>query len=326
MGYKVRGSVRNVEKARWMQEKFDNLYSKNNFELVSVADLAHEGAFDEAVKGVSISPDYLCTNRSSGVSGIAHVASIVGHFDPNTGILGVIDGVANTLKSAVKEPSVKAFVYTSSSWSAVNPQPNVKYTIGPDSWNEHAIKAAWAPPPYSPERTMDVYAAGKAEAEAASWKFVKEIEPAFVFNAVLPSANFGIVCDPEHQGFPSTIGWLKSLFEGELTLHNCVPPQFAIDKIDCARLHVGALLDPSVENQRLFGYAEPYTWNEILGVFRSMYPDRKFMDDLPDAGRDLSTVTNERAAEVLRKFGMPGFTTLEESIKAATEQILAFAK
>lgn len=30
---------------------------------------------------------------------------------------------------------------------------------------------------------MDVYAAGKAEAEAASWKFMKETKPAFVFNA-----------------------------------------------------------------------------------------------------------------------------------------------
>lgn len=64
----------------------------------------------------------------------------------------------------------------------------------------------------------------------------------------------------------------------------------------------------------------------MLGVFRSLYPDRKFMDDLPDAGRDFSTVTNEVAAAVLRKFGMQGFTTFEESIKAATEQILALAK
>jgi hypothetical protein len=30
---------------------------------------------------------------------------------------------------------------------------------------------------------MDVYAAGKAEAEAASWKFVKETKPDFVVNA-----------------------------------------------------------------------------------------------------------------------------------------------
>jgi hypothetical protein len=86
------------------------------------------------------------------------------------------------------------------------------------------------------------------------------------------------------------------------------------------------LLDAAVENQRLFGYAEPYTWNEMLAIFRKLYPDRKFMDDLPDAGRDLSIVTNESAAEVLRKFGKPGFTTFEESVRAATEQILAFEK
>ncbi|CZT05836.1 uncharacterized protein RAG0_11765 [Rhynchosporium agropyri] len=76
------------------------------------------------------------------VAGVAHVASIIGSFDPNTGIPGVIDGAVNTSKSATKEPSIKAFVYTSSSWSAANPQPNVEYSIGPDSWNDHAIKAA----------------------------------------------------------------------------------------------------------------------------------------------------------------------------------------
>ena len=52
MGYKVRGTVRDVKKAGWIQEKFDRLHGKNNFELVSVVDLAHEGAFDEAVKGM----------------------------------------------------------------------------------------------------------------------------------------------------------------------------------------------------------------------------------------------------------------------------------
>lgn len=57
-----------------------------------------------------------------------------------------------------------------------------------------------------------------------------------------------------------------------------------------------------------------------------MYPDRKFLDDLPDAGKDLSTVANERAAEVLKGFGRTGFTSLEESVKAATEQILSQAK
>ena len=102
--------------------------------------------------------------------------------------------------------------------------------------------------------------------------------------------------------------------------------EYAIDTVDCARLHVGALLDSDVENQRLFGYAEPYNWNELLAIFRKMYPNRKFIDDLPEQGQDLSSVSSETAVEVLKKFGRPGFTPLEESVKAATEQILAFEK
>lgn len=77
-----------------------------------------------------------------------------------------------------------------------------------------------------------------------------------------------------------------------------------------------------MESQRLFGYAEPYTWNELLAIFRTMYPDRKFCDDIADQGKDLSTVSSEGAEEVLRRMGGKGFTTLEDSIKSAVEQIL----
>lgn len=49
-GYKVRGSVRNADKAKWMYDVFSP-YGKGNFELVEIADLTVEGAFDEAVNG-----------------------------------------------------------------------------------------------------------------------------------------------------------------------------------------------------------------------------------------------------------------------------------
>lgn len=297
------------------------------------------------------------------MSGVAHVASIVGSYDPNAAIPGVVAGAINTLESAAKEASVQAFVYTSSSWAAAAPQPNVESSIGPETWNETSLEVAWAPPPYRPERSMDVYAAGKSEAERASWNFVKERKPAFVFNAGMerlfacrygrgadgaqccpvrisaPCSTLNIrtfrapvdcskICSRASQRSTTSFLHVRRL----LLLASCHPHlmlrplEYAIDTIDCARLHVGALLDPDVENQRLFGYAEPYTWNDILAMFRRMYPDRAFMADLPDQGQDLSTVANERASEVLRKFGRPGFTPLEESVKAATEQILAFVR
>lgn len=97
-------------------------------------------------------------------------------------IPGVVNGAVSILKSASKEPSVKAVVYTSSSWAAASPAPDVEYHIDSNLWNEAAIKSAWDPAPYGAERIMPVYAASKALAEQESWKFMKEHDPSFVFN------------------------------------------------------------------------------------------------------------------------------------------------
>ncbi len=50
-GYKVRGTVRDAGKNQWMRETFDEKYGPGNFELVTVKDLAADGAFDDAIKG-----------------------------------------------------------------------------------------------------------------------------------------------------------------------------------------------------------------------------------------------------------------------------------
>lgn len=51
-GYKVRGTVRDQNKNAWLAEFFHHRYGRDSFELVSVSDLAVDGAFDEAVKGM----------------------------------------------------------------------------------------------------------------------------------------------------------------------------------------------------------------------------------------------------------------------------------
>jgi nucleoside-diphosphate-sugar epimerase len=183
-GYNVVGSVRDSKKAHWMQSRFDKEYGSGRFELVTVSDLAADGAFDEAVRGTvrhSI-PSAICAD-SLGVSGIAHVASIIGSVDPNEMIPTNVASAVNMLKAAAKEPSVKAVVYTSSSWACETPAPNVKHHVDQTLWNDKAVEAAWAPPPYTQERLMAVYAASKVEAEKACWKFMKDNKPAFVFNS-----------------------------------------------------------------------------------------------------------------------------------------------
>lgn len=310
-GYRVRGAVRSIERARWMKQFFDAKFGAGKFELIQVPDMAIAGAYDRAMKGVS---------------GLAHVATpVMASFDPNEAIPVVVNGTLNALEAAAKEPSVKRVVLTSSSTAAASPQPNVEFTMDANTWNDAAMKAAWAPPPYEGlQRRLDVYSASKTQGEQAAWKFMKDKNPNFVLNTVLPNCNIGKILSPEHQGYPSTAGWIKALwtgFEGHDDL-KFNPPQYYINVQDNARLHVGALIYPDVQNERLYAFAYPYTWNSILAVFRKLYPDHKFIEDIAGIGNDLSHVANERAEEIVRRFGMPGWTSLEDSVKEITESFV----
>jgi nucleoside-diphosphate-sugar epimerase len=303
-GYHVRGTVRSKERASWMQDLLDQKYGSGKFELFEVPDMAAPGAFDDAVQGAA---------------GFAHVATpVMQSFDPNEGVPVVVDGTLNALKAAASQPSIKRVVLTSSSTAAASPQPNKVFTIDSDTWNQEAIEAAWAPPPYEGlQRRLDVYSASKTQGEQAAWKFMKETKPGFVLNAVLPNANMGHILSVEHQGYPSTAGWIKALWDGfkgheDLKFN---PPQYYINVQDNARVHVAALVFKDVEGERLFSFAHPYTWNDILAVFRKLYPNHKSIDDIPDLGKDMSKVANERAEELVKRFGRPGWTSLEESVK-----------
>ena len=138
------------------------------------------------------------------------------------------------------------------------------------------------------------------------------------------------------------MAWLKDLFIGEINIQPYIPPrktetnptpsgctftyvsmaEYFVDTQDVARLHLAGLIDPTVSSERIFAYTEPYTWNQVLGLFRKLYPDRKFVEDIPDQGVDASTVANERTVEILKHMGKDGLTSLEESIQWTVEEVL----
>ena len=88
---------------------------------------------------------------------------------------------------------------------------------------------------------------------------------------------------------------------------------------DTARIHVAALLDPEVENERILAFAYPFNWNDILATLRKLYPHKKFPADIENEPRDLSKLDNSRGASLLKAFGRPGFTGLEKTIRENTE-------
>ena len=189
LGYKVRGTVRDPLKAKWVIEELFHSYAiKGGLEIIAVPDMASESAFDEAVKGVSA---------------VAHLATIATWDpDPNKVIAQTISGAMNALKSASKGPSVKQFMYTSSA-AAVLPAPNLEFHCDETSWNDTAVQLAWVPPPYD-ARAIITYMTSKVEAEKAVWKFAKETNLNFTVNTVLPFTTFGKVLSKNQAG--STAG------------------------------------------------------------------------------------------------------------------------
>ncbi|KAL1846458.1 hypothetical protein Plec18170_009184 [Paecilomyces lecythidis] len=306
LGYIVRGTVR-TEKP-WLDRLFENKYGKGKFESVIVEAMEKEGAFDSAIQGVA---------------GVVHVASDVSlKPDPKDVIPKAVEGALNVLKAAAKEPAVKRVVLTSSSSAALIPKPNVEgIVVTEETWNDAAVKAAWDESIPAEQKSYTVYAASKTEAERQSWKWIEENKPGFIFNSVLPNMNYGRILAPEIRG--STMGWTRQLFDGNDSAVKLLPPQWFVDVEDTARLHVIALLDPAVKSERLFAFAAPLNWTDVIGILRKLRPYRQFPNPPENEGRDLTDIKPSKRAEQLIRdfFGRPGWTSLEESLAKGIEDL-----
>ncbi|RTE80695.1 hypothetical protein BHE90_004796 [Fusarium euwallaceae] len=302
-GYRVRGTVRNLEKNAWLVKHFEEKYGAGRFELVQVADMATEKAFHEL----------------TGISVVVHTASVVSlDPDPNKTIPLVISGSLNALKAAYDESSVKRFIYTSSSASLYNPLDEPSEVVTQDTWNEEAIRQAWKEPPYEPQRGMAVYAAGKTQAEKEIWRFHREHRHEradLVVNTVLPDSNLGKPLDPVNQGYPSTSEFIPLLCKGQtFPMHPFFPRQYYVHPQDTARLHVAAAILSDVKEERIFAFAERFSWDKVLTLLREAHPNRTFPDDF-SAGDDPHEIQGrDRAENLLRILGQPGWISLKDAV------------
>ncbi|KAJ7602296.1 NAD-P-binding protein [Mycena polygramma] len=300
-GYNVRGTSRSAEKSKWLHEVFDKRYGAGRFECVSVPDMVADGAFDEAVKGVS---------------GIVHLASIVTFSTKVEEVVPpTVKGALEVLRSAAKEPGVKSVVYTSSSAACLLAQPDKVIVVTEDTWNESAVAEAHNDPSPNPwvvpaRLRLKTY---QITFHRAVWQFVAQTKPHFQVCTVVPNANFGPILQPGGEPH-STASWVVKLIRGDKSVLQ-FPPQWFVNVADTARLHVAGLIDPSCNGKRIFAFAAPYTWNEVLAILRKQNPGREFMEDAPDQGRDLSQIPNHFAEALLKKHYQKGFTGLEETVR-----------
>jgi hypothetical protein len=78
---------------------------------------------------------------------------------------------------------------------------------------------------------------------------------------------------------------------------------------------VAAATFPDVKNERIFGFSEKLSFNNVLDILRKEYPNRTFPENFDKSVKWHTIPQRERAEELLKRLGRPGWTSLEESVK-----------
>jgi len=309
-GYRVRGTVRDKSKDQWLTSLFASRYGPNRFELIELGDLA------------ALGPGGVDAAALQGVAGIAHTVATADHTvagEAEATIKSGVDSAIRFLEVAKAQESVKAFVLTSSEWALYMPPGAAGSKLTAESYNEAmvdmALNAQDLPAGF---RGMVIYSAMKTRTEQACWEWVRREAPAFTFNTVLPGIVFGPSLSPKDQGLRSTANFIKQLWNGEdVDYIKQIPPQWYIDVRDNAKLHLGALILPGIDRERIFGFAGKYNWNTIMDIMRKLHPEKADFVEVGELGWDHSEVENvQRGEEILKLLGHKGWTTLEETVQA----------
>jgi hypothetical protein len=86
---------------------------------------------------------------------------------------------------------------------------------------------------------------------------------------------------------------------------------------------VAAATDSTIKNERIFAFAEPYTWNQVLDICRRARPDANVPSNLDSDDKDVSTVDNELAKRILKeRFGQDGFLSLGKGVTDALDSFM----
>ncbi|KAG8712620.1 methylglyoxal reductase (NADPH-dependent) gre2 [Ceratobasidium sp. 394] len=295
-GYTVRGTVRSASKGDYLVD----LFKSDKFSYVIVEDIAKDGAFDEAVKGVDA---------------VAHTASPF-HFqadDPQTLIEPAVKGTVGILKSIEKNaPGVQRVAVTSSVAAILNTSRPTGTIYTEDNWNtfstkevEEKGKAAAGGDKYRASKTLAEKAAwAEVEAKKPTWDLVT-INPPMVFGPILQQVD-----DPSNLN--TSVAMLYKIIhakEGETSEETLLQPNMNfVDVRDVALAHLRALEVPEAGGQRFIAAGGALCWQDVLDILPPPHPR-----GTPGAGKSLThSVFN--ASKARKVLGIE-FKGLEESVK-----------
>ncbi|CAA7262107.1 unnamed protein product [Cyclocybe aegerita] len=311
----VRGTVRSVDKGKYLSDYFSKAGFGDKFEVVVVEDFSKEGAFDEAVKGVDA---------------ILHTASPF-HWGAKNPQVPAVGGTSGVLNSALKyAPNVKRIVITSSCAALINTGLSKPTVFTEEGWNETAVKEAEE----QGDKTHPgvIYCAAKVLAERFAWKFYEEhkSEVGWGITTILPA----FVVGPPIQDVSSPTSlnqslqmWYDNVLSGSAKKATLAQANTWVDVRDIALAHVLAMENKATGGERIIaaaGVCLLQDWVETANALQpNPLPSCKLSVGFPETleGERVYHMSYSKAKEE-RILGIK-FRTMEETTRAIFEE---FAK
>ena len=276
-GYKVRGTVRNLNKGQRIVEALSAAgHNTENLELVEV-DLKSDAGWEEAVQGCRY---------------IQHIASpfpIEGPREREALVPEARAGAMRVIEQGLGA-GAERIVMTSSLVAMVGQKGRgAKMLVTEDDWSDPDWKA------------LGAYAVSKTRAEKAVWDYAKRHD----LQGRVTSVNPGLVFGPDtFDNSGASLELIKLMFAGEFPR----VPKLAfpiIDVRDCAAIHVAAMEVKNAGGRRLIAAGETLWFKNIADILRSAYPDASKLPkgDIPNFIVKILGVFDARVKAILPDIG-----------------------
>ena len=290
-GFQVRGTVRSLtdtNKVAHLQSQFPAL---KLFE----ADLLTQNSFEDAFRGADI---------------VIHCASpfILKVSDPQRELLQpAVDGTTNVITTALRSPTVKRIVVTSSVAAMRRPDKPEGYIVSESDWNEAATVETMA------------YALSKTLAERAAWKLVADrddvrlvtVNPSFVLGPVLSARSDA-----------TSVSTVASYLNGACKVSGCQPFQIPhVDVRDVTEAHFRAATYENANGRYLVSSRTPSTHLSWCNILAKHFKDYPIPDHQAPGNMSFHFGTNPTKAE--KELGM-SFRPLETSLVDMANSLIKY--
>ena len=306
-GYNVRAAIRSEDKAKDIlaTPSIQALAPGNKLSFIVVPDILAEGAYDEALKGVTY---------------VLHLASPLANPSDDmeqTIVQPAIKGTTGILYSALKVPTVKRVVITSSV-VAVLP---LQTMLGTEDFKVHTAQDRQPAPEWPYGHPFVAYAASKVKALAATEDFVKAEKPHFDINNIHP--GFVIGANELATTAESVIKGTNGMMMGQVLGTMSDKPRMSgtVHLHDVAKVHILAL-DLAVKGGQSFAAIRNNVWNDALGYVKKHFPQAVESGKLPANGDQPTLNIDFDASRTEETFSFK-FQDYEAQTLSVVEQYLA---